>query len=108
VNCVDVRRNVKRGVKLAIVGTSALVAVWIAQAFVIVLVSHARLRHVYDRYHETNPSIAEREKMTVSELRLFRSAGPLLKKPFRRDVRLYYGEFGWASKETGQWEVKTQ
>ena len=91
--------------RVRLIAATAL-ALWIGQAVLIVLCAHARLRVVYFKHRDTNPQVAERERLTLLNLNLVKSATPLLRKPLRPDVRIYYGQFAWASNETGQWDVK--
>lgn len=116
--CDGRRGAMKRVAAIASYAPGLLITVWIAQALLIVSWQHHALALQIQADHKRSGA-SQPELASFSQryhLMVFRSIGPLLKRPFRHDVRLYYvrsprfhtsGDDAWAVRERdGRWFYK--
>ena len=77
-------------------------------------IAAARLHRAQSGFAKTSPSQSDQFFASAS-LCTWRSLSPLIKNPFRKDIRLYFvhkpkinidGIDAWASNERGSWELK--
>ena len=117
-NCnVGAQDEMMRRIRITALAITVLLACWYGAASFRLLRAHSDFQRARQTQPDTlgYPNSGMSTFFASSSLRFGHSVGPLLKNPFRNDIRLYFdhkpkfnrlSEDAWASNETGVWQLK--